>query len=147
MLVVGLPQWSKTHLLLYQTGHEQTWAFPEVFLHWALPWGPSDTNVERCLNLGKLDDGLAKSLSVKVVDKTKKQQFLAKIGAYLNPVGLSLRPIRRKIGFVAWTTSNAPNSHTPCCLPGTLQTTGVPAAQAVYTVTYSSMLKHYTIVL
>ena len=51
-------------------------------------------------NLAKLDDGLAESPTVMVVDKrrrkTKKQkkQFWAKIGAYLNPVGLSSRPIR-----------------------------------------------------
>ena len=44
-------------------------------------------------NLAKLDDGLAESPTVMVVDKTKKKQFLGKIGAYLNPVGLSSRPI------------------------------------------------------
>jgi hypothetical protein len=48
---------------------------------------------EKGQNLAKLDDGLAESPTVMVVDKTKnKKQFLAKIGAYLNPVGLSSRP-------------------------------------------------------
>ena len=45
-------------------------------------------------NLAKLDDGLAESPTVMVVDKkqNKTKQKLAKIGAYLNPVGLSSRP-------------------------------------------------------
>jgi hypothetical protein len=45
------------------------------------------------INLAKLDDGLAESPTVMVVDKTKNRTFLAKIGAYLNPFGLSSRPI------------------------------------------------------
>jgi hypothetical protein len=58
-------------------------------------------NVEPVLipnqNLAKLDDGLDESQTVMVVDKTKNRKILAKIGAYLNPVGLSLRPMRPKL--------------------------------------------------